>query len=210
MSATVATIALPSGGTTGTAALPQAERELSEIAAFYRRATTIPPAEATLATLRDALGDADVVHVAGHTEAQRAGGEHALLLADREGTGLERTSSRTVATSALLNAELLVLAACETLRPPASSGMRALSLGAAFSAAGVPDVVGTLSPVGDRDARTFFRLLHRHLAAGAGAAAALRAAQIDAIRQQKENSGSQAWRSMALLTRRINTAGGGA
>lgn len=207
-STSVAAIALPSGGATGMAALPQAERELTEIAALYRRAMTIPPAQATLSALRDALADAHVVHVAGHTERQRAGGEHALLLAGRDGTGLERTSSRSVAASALPNARLLVLAACETLRPPASSDTRALSLGAAFAEAGVSDVVGTLTPVGDRDARTFFRLLHRHLATGAPAADALRAAQIDALRQQKESSGSQAWRSVALLTRRIDTPGG--
>lgn len=196
----VATIALPSGGGTGMAALPQAERELAEIAAFYPRATTIAPAEATLASLRDALSGADVVHVAGHTGDAR--GEPALLLA-----GGERTSSRTVASSALPHARLLVLAACETLRPPSSNETRALSLGAAFAAAGVPDVVGTLTPVGDRDARTFFRVLHRHLAGGAGAIDALRAAQIEALRQQKD-SGSQAWRSMALLTRRIDISGG--
>ena len=197
MSTSVATIALPSGGETGTGALPQAERELAEIAGFYRHATT---AAATLASLRDALGAADVVHVAGHTEQQREGGEHALLLADHE-----RASSRSVAASALPNARLLVLAACETLRPPASNDTRALSLGAAFVAAGVPDVIGTLTPVGDRDARTFFRELHRRLASEVSPAEALRAAQIDALRQT--SGGSQAWRSIALLTRRINTGG---
>jgi len=199
-STSVATIALPAGGETGMAALPQAERELTEIAAFYRRATTIAPADATLSSLRDALGAADVVHVAGHTERQRAGGEHALLLA-----GQERASSRSVAMSSVPNARLLVLAACETLRPPASNDTRALSLGAAFVAAGVPDVIGTLTPVGDRDARSFFRGLHRHLASEVTPAAALRAAQIDALRQQTGDS--RAWRSIALLTRRINTGG---
>jgi CHAT domain-containing protein len=199
-STSVVTVALPSGAESGTAALPQAERELAEIAAFYRRATTVPAAGATLSSLRDALGAADVVHVAGHTQQQRAGGEHALLLADHE-----RVSSRSVVTRSLPNARLLVLAACETLRPPASNDTRALSLGAAFVAAGVPDVIGTLTPVGDRDARTFFRELHRHLASQVNPAEALRAAQIDALRQR--TGGSHAWRSIALLTRRIDTGG---
>jgi len=117
-------------------------------------------------------------------------------------------SARSLAAGAPPHAQLLVLAACETLRPPASSDTRALSLGAAFAAAGVPGVVGTLTPMGDRDARMFFRELHRHLAAGARATEALRAAQIDALRREKEPGGSKAWRSVALLTRRIDTPGG--
>jgi tetratricopeptide (TPR) repeat protein len=203
----VAAISLPSGGTTGAAALPDADRELSEITALYGRATTISAGQATLSAIRDALASADVVHVAGHTERQDAGSEHALLLAGLRGAGLERTSSRSIAGSPLPNARLLVLAACETLLPPASADTRAPSLGAAFAAAGVADIIGTLTPVGDRDARTFFRMLHRQLAAGDGAAEALRAAQVTAIQQQKEGAGSQVWRSIALLTSRIYAPG---
>ena len=73
-----------------------------------------------------------------------------------------------------------------------------MSLGGAFAAAGVSDVIGTLTPVGDRDARMLFRDVHRHLASGSGADEALRAAQVTAIRRNET-----AWRSIALLTRRI-------
>lgn len=199
----VATMTLPAGGATGMAALPQAGPELAEIAALYHRASAIPPEGATVAALRDALSAADVVHVAGHTEQQRAGGEQALLLTGSNGAGLERASSRSIAATPLPHAGLLVLAACATLRPPASAGTHALSLGAAFVAAGAAGTIGTLTPVGDRDARMFFRDLHRHLAAGGGASDALRAAQVTAIQEQRERGGSQAWRSIALLTGRI-------
>ena len=192
--ASVATMSLPAGEDAGTAALPQAGEELAEIASLYPRATAIASGEATLAALRGALSAADVVHVAGHTERRTTGGEHALLLAG------SRASSRTIASTPLPRARLLVLAACETLRPPASPETRALSLGGAFAAAGVGEVIGTLTPVGDRDARTFFRDLHRHLAAGSGAGDALRLAQLDALR----GAGSRAWRSVALITSRID------
>ncbi len=198
------TISLPAGETAGTAALPQAWEELAEIGALYPHAAGIAAAEATLAALQQALAEADVVHVAGHTERQPTGGEFALLLAGPDGKGLQRVSANTIAARSLPRAPLLVLAACETLRPPASTETRALSLGGAFAAAGVARVIGTLTPVGDRDARTFVRDLHRHLVAGRGAGEALRAAQLDAISQQKSSAGSYAWRSFALLTSRID------
>jgi CHAT domain-containing protein len=152
------------------------------------------------------MESADVVHVAGHTERQMNGGEHALMLAGSGGK-LDRASSRTIAATPVPHAALLVLAACETLRAPASPETHALSLGAAFEAAGVAETIGTLAPVPDRDARRFFRTLHQHLAAGEGAAAALRAAQVTAIHEQP-NSGSRAWRSVALLTSRIDVPKG--
>lgn len=200
-STSVATMSLPTGGVTGTRALAEVEPELAEIAALYRRATSIPPAKATFSALRQGMSSADVVHVSGHTERQPAGGEYALLLAGPNGT--ERTSSRSIAATPFPNARLIVLAACETLRPPASSETHALSLGAAFAASGVEGVIGTLTPIGDRDARTFFGVLHRRLAGGDSAGDALRAAQMAAIDQQKNSGGSRAWRSIQLITRRI-------
>lgn len=204
----LATMSLPAGDRAGAAALPEARQEIADIAAFYRRATAITAEDATLPALRETLSAADVVHVAGHTERQPAGGEFALLLNSSDGEALERVSSRTVATLPLSGARLLVLAACETLRPPASTETRGLSLGAAFSVAGVPNVIGTLTPVGDRDARTFFRELHRHLAGGESASDALQAAQLSAIHEQETHAGSPAWRSIALLTTRIDASKG--
>jgi hypothetical protein len=201
----VATFALPAPNSAP--ALPEAERELTEIAALYRHAIPGAPRDATLARLLEAVSSADVVHIAGHTE-REAAGEHALLLA-RSGAGdPERVSSATFPTRRIAHAGIVVLAACETMRPPASAETHARSLAAAFVVAGAPAVVGTLTPVADRDARIFFRETHRHLAAGSSPFDALRAAQIAAIRDAKESGGSHAWRSMALLTSRIATTKG--
>jgi CHAT domain-containing protein/tetratricopeptide (TPR) repeat protein len=204
--ASIVAMTLPSGGATGTAALPQVERELAEITALYPRANAIPSDRATLSALRDAMASADVVHLSGHTERQLAGGEYALLLTDARGSGVERVSSKMIGTIAASRARLIVLAACESLRPPASPETHALSLGGAFAAAGAHSVIGTLMPIGDRDARTFFRELHRHLAAGEDASDALRAAQRSAIRNQKEHGDSPGWRSIALVTNRIHAS----
>jgi CHAT domain-containing protein/Flp pilus assembly protein TadD len=196
-------IALPSAGATDAAGLPDAALETGEIAALYRRAQSIPPVGATLATFRDAARTADVLHVAGHTESQPGGGEQALLLTGGTGTGVERVSSKSILAWTPIRGGIVVLAACETLRGPKSAATHSLSLGEAFSAAGATDVVGTLAPIGDRDARRLFAAFHRQLTNGARPADALRAVQQDAIAADQQREGRRPWRALALLTRRI-------
>lgn len=179
----VAVIALPSGSAR---ALPDAESEAADVAAAYTHASAVPP---TLSALRGAL--ADVLHISGHTERQHGAGEQALVFA-----GAERVSWRSVPA---VRARTVVLAACETLRSPGSAHTRAPSLGRAFADAGAHDVIGTLTPIADRDARMLFRDVHHHLAAGANAPAAVREAQLAAIAR----GDSDAWRSLAVLTTRI-------
>jgi CHAT domain-containing protein len=141
------------------------------------------------------------VHIAGHTERQPGEGEQALLFTMPEGPGVERVSWKRIAAAPAARARIVVLAACETLRPP-SPHSRALSLGAAFAAGGA-DVIGTLVPIPDVDAQMFFRAVHQHLAAGASAAVALREAQLEAIRDEAAGRGTRAWRAAAVLTRSI-------
>jgi CHAT domain-containing protein len=190
------TIELPSGDAQ-TVALPEAEREVNDIAGLYASARSIAERDATFAALRSAVSSAGVVHVAGHTGREAGGGEEALLFAG------ERVSWKRIVAEPAMQGGVIVLAACETLRPPASSATRALSIGGAFSAAGTRDVVGTLAPIGDRDARLLFGALHRRLASGTRTADALRAAQLDAISKDKTNGGRRAWRAVELLTRRL-------
>ncbi|HET8774264.1 MAG TPA: CHAT domain-containing protein [Thermoanaerobaculia bacterium] len=188
----VAALALPSGAATQTKALPSTDEEVREIVPLYRRAKALPYDATPLAALSGA--EADVLHIAGHTASEAGGGEQSFVLAKGE-----RVSWRTIAAAPPPRASVIVLAACETLRPPPSAATLAPSLGAALVRAGAADVVGTLAAIPDRDARMLFRRIHRELAAGAGAAEAVRAAQLEAIR----TGGMPSWRLVAVLTRRI-------
>jgi hypothetical protein len=179
----VAVMALPTGDARN---LPDVREEVAEVSAAYGHASMMP---ATLSSLRGAA--ADILHIAGHTERQHGAGEQALVFADGQ-----RMSWKSVPP---VRAGTVVLAACETLRSPGSVHTRAPSLGGAFADAGADDVIGTLTPVGDRDALSLFRVVHRHLAAGASAAVAVREAQIEAIHEGR----SPAWRALAVLTKRI-------
>ncbi|HEV7426514.1 MAG TPA: CHAT domain-containing protein [Thermoanaerobaculia bacterium] len=200
----VVAIALPGAGATLSSALPEADRETHEVSTIYRHAQTIPPDAATLAALRNAGASADVLHIAGHTEQQPGGGEQALLLTADAGGGNTRATWKTIASLAPIHASVIVLAACETLRPPSSAATHALSLGEAFLSAGAADVIGTLAPIGDRDARVLFAAFHRLVANGSRPADALRAVQQEAIAASAKNDGPGAWRAVALLTRRIH------
>jgi hypothetical protein len=195
----LAAIALPSGRG-GAAGLPDADDEIREVTQLYARAIPMPPQ--TFAQFRSAAADADVIHISGHTERQPGGGEQALLFAGASGQP-ERISWKTIVATPATKPAIVVLAACETLRPPPSTATHALSLGAAFSASGASDVIGTLLPIADRDARVLFDAIHRGLASGLRPAEAVRAAQREAINLEKTSRDRRSWRAVAVLTRRF-------
>lgn len=189
----IAAIALPSGDLSHSLSLPETAAELGDVGRAYRHSSLINESAATFSALNAA---ADVVHIAGHTERQTGLGDAALVF-----SGNERASWKTIAATSQPRARTVVLAACETLRRPSSPQARALSLGGAFLAAGASDVIGTLTPIADADARAIFRAFHHELAAGIGPAEALRRAQCAAIAAQPARP--EAWQSVELLTSRV-------
>lgn len=185
------------GAGSGGAALPASRAELAQVTRIYPHALDAGGAHATFASLLGA--DADVIHVSGHTERSGPAGEATLVFAD------EQVSSRRIAAASLQHGPVVVLAACETLRAIHSPRVRTLSLAAGFLAAGAADIIGTLAPIPDADAQAIFERVHRHLAAGRTAADALRLAQLESL--AAEGGGARnAWRSVALLTRRISAS----
>jgi CHAT domain-containing protein len=167
--------------------LPESGREAEEVTRLYAHATALHGA--SFAAFAAAAPRADVVHVTGHTAREQGGGGAALVFASGE-----RVSWQTLAGCRFAPHAVVVLAACETLSP---SSAHALSLGEGALAAGASSVIGTLTPIPDRDARAIFGAVHRHLAEGSGAAEAVRLAQLDT----RGDGGS--WRSVAVMTTRI-------
>ncbi len=187
----VATIGLPSGSASGSAPLPEVERELREIGRLYHTIRRPGLSDTSAHGVEESAAGADVLHIAGHTEGEAATGDDALAIA---GGGL---SWRTIAAMHGM-APVVVLSACNTLRRSHDLDRRALSLAGAFVAAGARDVVGTLAPIGDADARTFFLALHEQLARGVTPPAALRIVQLAQLRRP-----GAGWRHIELLTTTI-------
>lgn len=184
---TIAAMSLPAEGVV---ALAESASEAADVSQLYRQGAVVRPSLASLRNVR-----ADVIHIAGHT-ARNPAGDAALLFGANE-----RAAWNTIA-STPLHAGIVALSACETLRDPAAAGRRALSLGAGFLAAGAHDVIGTLEPINDRDARTIFRAIHRRLAAGVEPSEAVRLAQLEDLA-----AGGSTWRALAVATNRIDESG---
>lgn len=179
------------------AALPEGRGEIDAVSRLYTAATTISGNDATFPAFAAATEKADVIHIASHTEREASSDEFAFGFVD------ERVSWRTIATLKLRPSATVLLAACETLRRLRLPEMRTLSLGGGFVAAGAADVVGTLAPIQDADARQLFLEIHRRLVTGARIGDALRDTQRAAIAAEGDNASRGAWRAVALLTRRI-------
>jgi tetratricopeptide (TPR) repeat protein len=170
--------------------LAESQSESNDVASAYVNGVRLP--QSSFASFVAAARDADVIHISGHTENDDDSGKASLVFAR------EHVSWRSIAAQTFPRLRVAVLAACDTLRAPRFAGTRAPSLGGAFLTAGAHDVIGTLRPIGDRDARELFRAIHRELAAGASAAEAVRRVQLEAMAREQS-----AWSSIAILTRTI-------
>lgn len=190
----VVSTALPTGERAGTATLFDNDGEAAAIANAYRNGLQLRGAASTYDAFVAAAREADVVHISGHTRDDGNGGVAALDFAAAEGQTPRRVSWQTIASSPLPHAPVVVLAACDSLRLPRFSASRSPSLGGAFLQAGAAEVIGTLEPVADRDARQLFQAIHRRLAAGALPADAVRDVQLQQL---------AGWQSVAVLTREI-------
>jgi len=199
--ARVLAMSLPSGGITGSAALGETNAEAGDVVSSYSRGTALRDSQSTFAALVEGGRDADVIHLSGHTDEIGSGGTAALVFAAADGVKRERIPWKRIATASFPRLQVAVLAACDTLRlPPHRAGARAPSLGGAFLAAGARSAVGTLRPIGDRDARLLFRALNRQLGHGVSVASAVRNAQLEAI---AGGASPAAWSAIAVLTREI-------
>jgi CHAT domain-containing protein len=195
--ARIVSVSLPAGELP---ALSDSRDEVAAIAGAYANGVQLHAADSTFPAFVAAARDADVVHVSGHTQDDGNGGTAALDFAGSSGAAPQRVAWRTIASASLARGQVVVLAACDSLRLPRFVASRAPSLGGAFLAAGAAEVIGTLAPIGDREARDLFEAIHRQLAAGVAPADAVREVQLQAIALDSRTTG---WRSIAVLTREL-------
>jgi CHAT domain-containing protein len=97
-----------------------------------------------------------------------------------------------IAALPLAGTRVAVLSACATGAGAESRGEGVLSLVRPFLAAGVPHVVASLWSVRDDDTRPLMVALHRRLLAGEPPSAALRSAQLEALRSSGGRAGTWA------------------
>ena len=144
--------------------LPGARTEAEDVGRLYR-AETLIGGQATEAALRRAVGDGvGVLHLATHGLFDaRDPLASAILLSDGEGQSA-LTAERLFEQP--LNADLVVLSACETGLGSASAGDDFLGLARSFYLGGARAVVNSLWPVHDKPTRAFMTEFHRRARTG--------------------------------------------
>lgn len=161
--------------------LPAAEGETRAVAAVYRTAR-LTGASASAARLVQELPRCDVLHIATHAVAEPSDAALSSLVLAPEGGDGGVLYVRDVARLRLPRHPVVVLSACRTAAVTrAADSIRSIAL--AFLVAGSRSVVGTLWDVDDAAVPQIAVDLHRGLASGMTTAAALRDAQIAAIRR---------------------------
>ena len=163
--------------------LPGARSEAEAIAQIYPGGGRIvTDAAATPAALRRELRLHAVTHVAAHTEVDpRNPLRSALILAPGAGAG-ELTAEE------LLRIDpgacrVVILATCDSSGIAVSRSEGPLGLTWPLLAVGIPNVVSTLWPIGDRESAPLFTAFHRELSRGVPVSAALRRAQLESMEQ---------------------------
>jgi CHAT domain-containing protein len=155
------------------------------------------------------LQDFKVIHLAAHAvgnqvEPDRAG----LVLAPGNGTEDGLWQAREIRRTRM-NADVIVLSACETGVGHLQGEEGVMNLARAFFTAGAKSVVASLWSVEDRSTATLMDSFYQHLAAGATVSDALRQAQLDFIRDFGERAQPYLWAGFQVIgdgTRTINVA----
>jgi CHAT domain-containing protein len=129
------------------------------------------------------LGAYSLLHLATHAIADESAPDRsAVLLAPSDGGDDGLLTVPEIATLRL-RGKVVVLAACESSIGAVRRGEGVLSLARAFFEAGAPAVVGTLGPVRDPDAESFFGDFYDSLGGGRTLSGALAEAKRAAIRR---------------------------
>lgn len=157
----------------GTTALHHAEEEAQATARLWGGEAWVGD-EPKKAALREVGGRFRVLHFACHGQfnSRNALGSSLTLSAG------ERLTAGEIIDGFRLDADLVVLSACQSGVSQVARGDELMGLIRAFMSAGAPSLVVTQWQVADVSTRITMERLHRNLAAGMGKAAALQEAQI--------------------------------
>ncbi|NOK23393.1 CHAT domain-containing protein, partial [Corallococcus carmarthensis] len=184
-----ATVASARGGvfleTASLGALPEARREGRTVSEALEDTAVKPRllmgTEASEQALKASSWDAvRILHVAAHAVVDVESPERSALVLAPGAAGEDGLLQPREITGLRLRDALVVLSSCRGASGALLAGEGVLSLARAFFEAGARAVVASLWPMRDAEAAELLERYYRHLAAGQGAASALREAQREA------------------------------
>ncbi len=174
----------------GVVPLPATRQEVEGIASLFPGALTLLGVQVTEEKVKEAVRGASHVHFAVHgVFSERAPLNSALVLSPPgkpgEGGANGLLQAWEVMESLPLDADLVVLSACDTALGREVGGEGLIGLTRAFQYAGARSVVATLWGISDRSTSDLMTELYRALQAGQSKDEALRTAQLAQIRSSK-------------------------
>jgi CHAT domain-containing protein len=159
--------------------LPYAADEARQIAALFGD-QALEGTRATLAEFYRIAPECQTIHLATHGDFRADNPLFSgLSLADGWLTTMDIFNLH-------LKASLVTLSACQTGRNVVGGGDELLGLMRAFLSAGAASVVLSLWAVEDRSTAQLMESFYRHLSEGYGKGQALRMAQVEILRQERE------------------------
>jgi hypothetical protein len=150
--------------------LPDAAREIGELASLYPQATSLAGATATARAVGASMDGASMAHIAAHGVFRK---DNPLLSCLQMADGPLTVYDLEGLTSA---PSTIVLAACEAGRSDVWAGEEIMGLAGALFALGTRTLVASVAPVPDRETRPLMLAFHAALLAGDTPARALRRA----------------------------------
>ena len=152
------------------------------------------------------LRDFKVIHIAAHGVSSDAEPDRAALVLAAGSKAEDGLWQAREIRRSRLNADVVVLSACETGTGRLAGQEGIMNLARAFLTAGAKSVVASLWAVDDRSTATLMENFYAHLAAGLQVREALRQAQLDFIRDYGERAQPYYWAGFEVIgdgTKRI-------
>ena len=186
--------------------LPEAEEEVDAVRALYdsRHSLVLKGDDATEARTKTALREARIAHFATHAILDDANPMYSRLMLAHDGQAIDDGWLESWEVAQLdLDADMVVLSACETARGRVGGGEGVMSLSWAFFLAGAHSTVATQWKVASNATAQFMIAFHRAFRAPAAnpalhKAQSLRAAQLQLLRDKRTRHPFH-WAAFVLL-----------
>lgn len=167
-------------------ALPSSGEEVAAISKNWKESTALYGDGASLEKFRELASRFRIIHLSTHGQADDRLGDYAYLAFGRPGEpdAFDKLYARDLYNLSL-NADMVVLSACETGIGKLRKGEGIVSLARAFAYAGASSIFTTLWKVSDESTKELSIRFYRHLKAGKSKDEALRQAKLDYLKKSK-------------------------
>lgn len=165
--------------------LPGAQAEVSQLARLFPVHALYTGVQATKTRFRAAIGNAPLVHVAAHAQADEVDPLYSRILLANEDGRQNFLEAHEVLDMKLPGTALITLSACESGLGRVASGDEVLGFPRAFLSAGSSALIASLWPVSDDSTSMLMGTLYGALAKGRTAQQAMQEGQLAVMRQPK-------------------------